>query len=115
MALKILYWFPRVLSIIAILFMMMFSLDTFSGSAPLGEKILGLLAHNIPAFVLIVALVVAWKYEIIGGSIFILLSIAMAVFYKSFAGNPGSLIVISPFVIAGLMFILHKLLSTDKN
>lgn len=115
MALKVLYWFPRILAILAILFMMMFSFDTLGADVTLGKKILGFLAHNIPAFVLIIVLVVAWKYEIIGGAIFILLSVAMAVFYKSFSGNPGSLIIIAPFVIAGLMFILHKVLAADKE
>jgi hypothetical protein len=115
MSLKVLYWFPRVLVILAVIFMMLFSLDEFGGSEPIGQQLLGFLAHNIPAFILIVTLVIAWKYEIIGGVVFVLLSAAMTIFFKSFSGNPASLIVISPFVIAGLMFMLHKLLSDNKQ
>jgi len=46
---------------------MMFSLDSFGGNNPLGRQLLGFLMHNIPVFILIIALVIAWKYEILGG------------------------------------------------
>ena len=34
--------------------------------------ILGLFMHNIPALVLLVVLLISWKYEIVGGIAFIL-------------------------------------------
>jgi hypothetical protein len=106
----ILYWIPRLLTIIFILFMMMFSLDVFEGNDSLGAKLVGLFMHNIPALILIVFLIIAWKWEIIGGVLFILASIAGAIFYHSFTGNPGSLVVIGPFLIMGILFILHQIL-----
>jgi hypothetical protein len=115
MILKILYWFPRILAILAILFMMMFSLDVFGGEEPLGRQLLGLLMHNIPAFILIIVLVIAWKYEVIGGVIFILLFFALGIFFKSFSGNSGSLIILIPFLLAGAMFILHQFLSSRSK
>jgi hypothetical protein len=111
MILRILYWFPRILAILAILFMMMFSLDVFDGEEPIGRQLLGFLAHNIPAFILIIVLAIAWKYEIIGGMIFVLLFIALGIFFKTFTGNSGSLIILIPFLLAGAMFILHHFLS----
>ncbi len=116
MILRILYWFPRIIAILAILFMMMFSLDVFGGEEPVGRQLLGFLAHNIPAFVLIIVLAIAWKYEIIGGIIFILLFFALGIYFKSFSGNSGSLIILIPFILAGAMFILHQVLSErDKQ
>ena len=111
MALKVLYWFPRILMILAILFMIMFSFDVFGGNEPFGKQLLGFLAHNIPAIVLIISLVFAWKYEIAGGIVILVLSVALMIVFKTFSGNAGSLILISPFFISGLMFILHKTLS----
>ena len=111
MANKILYWLPRILAIFAILLMMMFSFDVFSGEGPVGKKLLGFLAHNIPVFILIIVLVVAWKYEIIGGVIFIVLSVAMAIYFHAFTGNAGSLMIVSPFFITGILFILHHVLT----
>ncbi len=115
MKLKILYWFTRVLAILAILFMLMFSLDAFGGDEPVGKQILGFLLHSIPVLILICALVIAWKHEIFGGLIFILLSAALAVLWHSFTGNPGSLIILAPFFLIGLLFMLNGVLSRRRD
>jgi hypothetical protein len=111
MILRILYWFPRIIAILAILFMMMFSLDVFGGDEPVGRQLTGFMVHNLPAFALIIVLAIAWKYEIIGGIIFILLFFALGIFFNSFTGNSGSLIILVPFLLAGVIFILHNFLS----
>ena len=64
---KILYWIPRILTIFAILFMTMFSFDVFGGNESFGLKMLGFLIHNIPVFILIAILIIAWKWEFAGG------------------------------------------------
>lgn len=109
MASSLLYWIPRVFTMLAIMFMMMFSLDAFEGNESFGNKIIGFLINNIPVFILIIILVIAWKRELIGGMLFILAFIAGGIFFKSFSGNPGSLVVIAPFLITGVLFILHHL------
>jgi hypothetical protein len=88
----------------------MFSLDVFGGADSLANKLLGFLIHNIPVIILAVILVIAWKWEVAGGALFILASLYGTVFYHSFTGNPGSLVVIGPFFFLGLLFILHALL-----
>jgi hypothetical protein len=107
---KILYWTPRVLAILATLFLMMFSFDVFDGSEPLSRELLGFLIHNIPVLILTAILVVAWKWEIVGGILFIIAAIAASIFFRSFSGNPASLIVLAPFFVTGVLFILHHLL-----
>ncbi|MBK7627336.1 MAG: hypothetical protein IPJ16_09120 [Bacteroidales bacterium] len=106
---RLLYWIPRVFTILAIIFMMIFSLDAFEGNEPLGKRLIGFLIHNIPVFILIIILVIAWKRELIGGVLFILAFIAGGIFFKSFSGNAASLIVIGPFFVTGVLFILHHL------
>jgi len=113
--LKIMLWVSRILAILAILFIMMFSLDVFGGGDPLTKQILAFLKHNIPAFTLIIALIVSWRYELAGGSIFILLFIVWGRFWGSFSGNGGSLILIVPFLIVGILFILHRILIIRKR
>jgi hypothetical protein len=108
-------WFSRILAILAILFMMMFSLDSFGGSDPIIRQILAFLTHNIPAFALILALIVSWRYQIAGGIIFILLFIALGIFWGSFKGNSGSLIIIAPFLLVGLLLILRKILIAESG
>lgn len=69
---RFIYWTPRILSILFILFLAMFSLDIFGNNYTWWEVIIGLFMHNIPVFVLIAVLVIAWKYEWVGGVAFIL-------------------------------------------
>jgi hypothetical protein len=104
----VLFWIPRIISILAIVFVVMFSLDVFGGNEPITKKLLAFLIHNIPALILIAALIIAWKRELIGGILFIVLFLVGCYFFKSFAGNPASLIVISPFLLVGILFILSS-------
>jgi hypothetical protein len=71
---KGIYWTPRILSILFVLFLALFSLDVFdkSNNYTFGETILALFMHNIPALILLIILVISWKYEIVGGIAFIL-------------------------------------------
>lgn len=115
MFLKILKWFARILAILSILFLMMFSLDAFEGNESFGRQLLGFLKHNIPAFVLIISLVIAWRYEIAGGVLFILSFVALGIFFKSFTQNSASLIIIAPLLIAGISFIVHGILSPGNR
>ena len=112
---KAFFWTPRILAIIAILFMVMFSFDVFGGNEPPARKILGFLMHNIPAFILTGILAVAWKWEVIGGILFIIAAIAASFFFRAFSGNPGSMILLAPFFLAGLLFILHHGLTGRKS
>lgn len=107
---RILYWIPRVLAIVSSLFMAMFSLDSFGGNESFGMKMLGFLMNNIPVLIVTSILVVAWKWEVAGGILFILAFIAGTIFFHSFTGNPGSIVVIAPFLIIGILFILHGFL-----
>jgi hypothetical protein len=112
---KILYWTPRILTILAILFMVMFSFDVFEGNEPIGRKLLGFLIHNIPVLILTGILIVAWIWELAGGILLIAAAIAASIFFRSFSGNPGSLIVLAPFAITGGLFILHHFLYKKNN
>ena len=72
---KILFWLPRILCIGAILLISYFSLDAFEPGPPLSQQIIDFLIHNIPSFVLVGALILAWKKELTGGIIFTLFGI----------------------------------------
>ena len=67
---KPLYWIPRVLSILYVLCLMVFSLDVFSENLGFWGTIQGLFIHNIPALILLIASVISWKYELVGAVVF---------------------------------------------
>ena len=107
---KIFLWTPRILTILAILFMMMFSLDVFGGNEPIYMQLVGFLIHNIPAFALMGVLAISWKWEFAGGIVFMVSSVVMSILFKGFQGNPASLIVVGPFFLIGVLFLIHHFL-----
>ncbi len=112
---KVLYWAPRILAILAILFLTIFSLDCFEAGVPIGKALLCFLIHNLPAWALTGVLVLAWKWETAGGIAFMFLFIAMGELFNSFTTNLASFIVIFPFAVTGALFILHDQLVNGHN
>ncbi len=110
---KLLCWAPRILAILAILFMMMFSMDCFEMGGR--DAWICLVMHNIPAFIIIAVLIIAWKWELIGGILFVVAFFAAGIFFKSFTSNPASLIVIAPFLLVGILFIVNYFLYLGKK
>lgn len=51
---------------------MLFSLDIFQPGLTAWQIAIGLFMHNIPALILLIVLIISWKYEIVGGITFIL-------------------------------------------
>jgi hypothetical protein len=69
---KIIRWTPRILSIYLLVILYLLSIDVFEIDAHWTELLLGFLMHNIPAFILTIALIFAWKRPWIGAIIFAL-------------------------------------------
>lgn len=85
-------------------------MDCFEASYTLKEKLICFGVHNIPAGVLVLVLIVAWKREMAGGFLFLAFALAGSIFFRVFTGNPWELVVILPFGITGILFILHHVL-----
>lgn len=106
---KYLYWTPRVLAILYILFISLFALDVFGGGYGFAELLIALFMHLIPTFILIIILLIAWKWEKVGGVIFIILSIGFTLFFNTYR-HPMTLLTISgPVFLIGLLFLANKL------
>lgn len=112
---KALYWTPRILLILAILFISLFALDSFSSTNTLWQNITAFLIHLVPSLILIVLLIVAWKWEKTGGIILTIFGLAFCVFifivnYKRSHSFSFSLLLVLelcvPFVLAGILFIV---------
>jgi hypothetical protein len=67
---KFIFWTPRILVILFILFLAMFSLDIFENTYTFWETVVGLFMHNIPSLILLVILLITWKQELVGAIIF---------------------------------------------
>ncbi len=112
---KIFHWAPRVLCILAILFISLFALDAFAGEQTIWQQIVAFLIHLIPSFILVALLILAWKWEYIGGIIFIVIGLGLTpvIFMSNYNRNHsfwmslGIIMAITiPFVIVGVLFIV---------
>lgn len=100
-----LYYLPRAIGVLGILFISIFAFDVFEAGTPLPEMLLGLFMHLVPSFVLTVLLVLAWKFELLGGVLFVLISLVPFLFLPNEWWVNGILAL--PFFITGLLFVVH--------
>jgi hypothetical protein len=113
---KVIHWLPRILCILAILFISMFSLDVFAPGLTIWQQLGGFLIHNIPSFTLLAFLIIAWKRELTGGIIFIAVGFIFCLLiylinhYRNHFSVGRSLIIVAiiavPFVVVGILFII---------
>ena len=109
---KFVFWAPRIVAILFILFLAMFSLDIFGNNYTFWETVVGLLMHNIPVFILLVILIISWKHELVGAVAFIL----GGIFYiATLFMNPQfewymlswSMIIAGPAFLVGILFYIN--------
>ena len=111
---QLIYWLPRILCILAILFVSMFALDAFDPKLTIWQQIGGFIIHLIPSFILTLFLIIAWKWEVVGGIIFALVGIVFTPFIyshnyqmnHSVGMSLGIILMITfPFIVVGGLFI----------
>lgn len=114
---KIFHWLPRIMCILAIFFISLFATDSFAAELTIWQQLGAFVIHLIPSFILITVLIIAWKWELIGGLIFILIGLGLSpfVYIKNYQMNHSvgmSLGIIAsitiPFVIVGILFIISS-------
>ena len=114
----------RIIALAAIAFVSLFALDAFGHGKPFWVQIKDFLIHLIPSFVLLIAFVIAYKRELIGGIIFILIGLFNApwIFRNNYGMNESvgmSIMIVSillgPFIIAGVLFLVSYFQTKRKE
>lgn len=111
---KFLYWLPRVLGIAFVIFISLFATDVFNGEDSLSYQMLAFLIHMIPSFILIAILLIAWKWQLTGG----ILYIAAGLIYLIFTGGMPLLvyaIISGPAFLIGILFISNHLVEKKAS
>ena len=103
---QLLFWSPRVLTILFALFLSLFALDVFEEGYGFWETVLALFMHLIPTWIVLAVLALSWRWEWIGTVLFV----ALALIYAYFAvgrGHPEWTVPISGplLLIAGLFLV----------
>ena len=113
---KILFWLPRMLCILAILFVSMFALDAFDPGLSAWQQIKAFLIHLVPSFILFLLLVLAWNKELIGGIVFTIIGLFFTPFIyihnyqmnHSIGVSTGIVLMITfPFILVGVLFMVN--------
>ncbi len=92
--------------------MALFSFDVITPELSFWQIAVGLFMHNISVFILLAALIISWKHEIVGGIVFILAGLLYIIFAVQRA--PGwhmvliwSLMIAGPAFFIGILFIIN--------
>ncbi|MEJ5369207.1 MAG: hypothetical protein WHT08_12860 [Bryobacteraceae bacterium] len=98
-----LVWAPRILLILFACSLSVFALDVFVEGRPWGEMLLAFLVHLTPAWLVLLVLILAWRWPWIGAAGCVLLAVTYALWAR---GHGSWILVISGplLVIAGLFF-----------
>ena len=114
-SIRFVHWLPRIICILAILFISLFAADSFDPGLTIWQQLGAFFIHLIPSFILLSLLIVAWKWEFIGGIIFTVIGLGLSpfIFIHNYSMNHSvslSLIIILmitfPFVVVGILFII---------
>ena len=109
---------------LAILFISLFAFDAFSPELTIWQQLGAFAIHLIPSFVLLAFLIVAWKWEYIGGIIFIIIGLGLSpfVFVHNYKMNHSIwmsifiiIIITIPFAIVGGLFIVSHFKKKKKK
>lgn len=121
---KLFHWMPRIICILAILFVSLFALDAFAPGLTIWQQLGAFIMHLIPSFVLLAFLIVAWKWELIGGIILAVTGLVMSPFifmvnhgrnHFSIGASLGIVLMVTfPFVVVGILFIISHNLKKKK-
>ena len=104
---KSLFWTPRILCIFFAAFLTIFSLDVFEGGYGFWGTVLGLLMHNIPTFFLVAVIIFTWRYEWVGGIIFIALAIFYIVMFWGRFPLITYVMISGPLIVIGILYFLN--------
>ena len=116
---KWIYWTPRILSLVFILFLSLFSLDVFDMHLGFLGTVLGLFMHNVPSLILLGAVLLSWKKnEIIGGITFIFAGVFyfLLIFISILRNSPEemyeiiwTILISGPAIFIGVLFLVNWL------
>ncbi len=113
---KFIYWTPRILSIMFLGLLAVFSLDVFSPGLSFWQIVAGLLIHNIPVFILLIVLLISWKRELVGGLVFITVGtlftarmLATMIMNQFALDGLFQLVIAGPAFLIGTLFVINWL------
>lgn len=101
---QVLFWLPRSVGILFVVFISLFALDVFDSSLDFWQTLGALFMHLIPSILLAIGIVVGWRREWFGAALFIGWAIFYMLNFREFEWSVYVLIAGLPALI-GLLFL----------
>jgi hypothetical protein len=107
---RLLFWAPRILCIAFAVFVSLFALDVFGEGYGFFETILAFTIHLIPAGIILIALVVSWRWEWIGAIAFTALGVVYIIIFRDRGFSWSIYVMMSgPLFLLGVLFLINWL------
>ena len=105
-----LIWFPRILAILFLLFLMIFSFDVFEIPGTPLEKMAGFLIHNLPSIIMAAILAVFWRNPLLSGVAFLIYAIIFTLFFRIILQGWDIFVYLTLpiLLIAALFLVVHR-------
>ena len=100
---KILFWTPKILTILYIIFITIFAFDESVISLPF-------IVHLFPTIILTLILVLTWKRPITGGIIFLILGVLFAIFLNAIKTLLTFFLISFPPILIGVLLLLSRII-----
>ena len=98
---KLIYWTPRIFSLLFVGFLSLFTLDVFGNYRGL-SLIVAFFMHLLPPLVLLLFTITAWKYGIVGAVAFTTFAVLYAL---EVPDHPAWIVIISgPALVMGILY-----------
>jgi hypothetical protein len=102
---SILYWLPRILIVIYLIFISLFALDELGNT-------LGFVIHLIPSFIVLTVAIYIWKNELFGGLLLIILGIIFSIYFRNIY---AFIAVAVPLIVIGLLFVYQSRKENERG
>ena len=102
---RFMHWLPRVLALAGAIFLALVAFDVFGSDAGIWEELLCFLIHLAPTYVILTALIVAWRWELLGGILFIVLGLLFVLMFPDEDWLTFAITTV-PSVVVGILFIV---------
>jgi hypothetical protein len=112
---NILLWAPRILCILFALFTVIFAFDVFGEGYGFWQTLLALVMHLIPTGIIVLVLIISWRWEWVGGVVFAVLPIVYV--YWAWGRFPvlTYLIMCTPMVLMSVLFFVNWKIKTGLH
>jgi hypothetical protein len=101
----ILYWTPRILGILFAIFISIFALDVFMEGYGFWETVVALVMHLVPTAIIVIVLLIAWRWERVGGVLFLVFGALYIVMFWEIDGLVAFLLISGSLFLIGALFL----------